>query len=86
MPTSVRLDTQTEALLRRLAQSSGRTKSDVLREAVVRLAEEYAASCPTDSPYARIADLVGIARGGPRDVARGHKQAFRDLWSNRARR
>ena len=85
MPTSVRLDTETETLLRRMARTNGRTKSDILREAVVRLAEEHSASSPADGPYALIADLVGIARGGPRDVARGHKQAFRDVLSNKAR-
>jgi hypothetical protein len=84
MPTSVRLDTETETLLRRLARTSGRTKSDILREAVVRLAEEHSASSPADGPYALIADLVGIAQGGPRDVARGHKQAFRDVLSSKA--
>ena len=86
MPTSVRLDTETETLLRRLARTSGRTKSDILREAVVRLAEEQAASSSADSPYTLIADLVGIAEGGPGDVARHHKQAVRDALSNRARR
>ncbi len=86
MPTSVRLDTETDTLLRRLARSSGRTKSDILREAVVRLAEEHEALSSADSPYALISDLVGIARGGPPDMARGHKQAFRDTLSNKARR
>lgn len=86
MTASVRLDTETETLLRRLARTSGRTKSDILREAVVRLTEEHAASSSADSPYALIADLVGIAQGGPRDVARGHKRAFRDALSNKARR
>ena len=86
MPTSVRLDTETEALLRRLARTSGRTKSDILREAVVRLAEEHEASSSADSPYALISDLVGIARGGPPDMARRYKRAFRDTLSKRARR
>ena len=86
MPTSVRLDTETEALLRRLARTSGRTKSDILREAVVRLAEEHEASSSADSAYALISDLVGIARGGPPDMARRHKRAFRDTLSKRARR
>ena len=82
MPTSVRLDAETDMLLRRLARTSGRTKSDILREAVVRLAEQHEASCSADSPYALISDLVGIARGGPPDMARRHKQAFRDTFSN----
>ncbi len=86
MPTSVRLDTETEALLRRLARTSGRTKSDILREAVVRLAEEHEVSSSADNPYALISDLVGIAHGGPPDLARRHKRAFRDALSKRARR
>lgn len=86
MPTSVRLDTETEALLRRLARTSGRTKSDILREAVVHLAEEHAASTPANSPYTLISDLVGIANGGPGDVARRHKHAFREALSGRGRR
>ena len=86
MPTSVRLDTETDTLLRRLARTSGRTKSDILREAVVRLAEEQEASSSADSPYALISDLVGIVGGGPPDMARRHKQAFRESLSNRARR
>ena len=86
MPTSVGLDTETDALLRRLARTSGRTKSDILREAVVRLAEEREAASSADSPYALISDLVGIAGGGPPDMARRHKQAFRDALLSRARR
>ena len=86
MPTSVRLDTETDALLRRLARTSGRTKSDILREAVVRLAEEHEMSSSADSPYALISDLVGIACHGPPDMARRHKQAFRDRLLNKARR
>ena len=34
MPFSLRLDSQTEALLRRLAKTQGRSKSAVVREAV----------------------------------------------------
>ena len=86
MPTSVRLHTETETLLRRLARTSGCTKSDILREAVLRLAEEHETSSGADSPYALISDLVGIASGGPPDMAQRHKQAFRDTLSNRARR
>ena len=40
MSTSIQLDPETEALLSRLAHTQHRTKSDVLREAVRRLAED----------------------------------------------
>ena len=85
MPTSVKLDAETEALLRRLARTSGRTQSDILREALVRYSADREKDS-ADSPYALIADLVGIAQGGPTDLARRHKQAFRDALANRARR
>jgi hypothetical protein len=64
MPTSVRLDPETEALLGRLARSRGQPTAEV-----------------GDGPYALIADLVGIAQGGADDLARRHKQAFRDMRS-----
>jgi hypothetical protein len=85
MPTSVRLDAETEALLRRLARRSGRTKSDMLREALLRLAEEEDTAARGRRPYAMISDLVGIASGGPRDRARTHKRVFRQIVSKRRR-
>lgn len=85
MPTSVRLDSATEALLRRLARTSGRTKSDILREALVRLSDQHDTSSQTNRPYTLIVDLIGIAEGGPPDTARHHKQAFRDALSKRSK-
>ena len=77
MPTSVRLDRDTEALLARLAHSRKETKSAVLRAALLRLAD--GAGQGREGPYALISDLVGIARGRPQDLARHHKQAFREM-------
>lgn len=86
MPTSVRLDPETEALLNRLAQTHRRTKSDILREALRRLAQDKQINEVDNGPYALVADLVGIAQGGPDDLARHHKQAFRDLLASKQRR
>jgi len=85
MPTSVRLDAECEALLRRLAHLSGRTKSDVLREALLRLSREQEAISRDDGPYSLVSDLVGVAHGGPDDLARRHKEAFRDKLASRRR-
>ena len=85
MPTSVRLDNETEVLLQRLAHRSGRTKSDVLREALHHLAAEQEKSALPNGPYALISDLLGIAQGGPKDLARRHKRAFRERLANRTR-
>jgi hypothetical protein len=67
MPTSVRLDPETEALLAQLARSRGQTKSAVLRAALLRLAQDQPTAEAGDGPYALIADLVGI---GPRRTGR----------------
>jgi len=40
MPGSVQLDAETDALLDRLAKTQRRTKADILREALQRLAQE----------------------------------------------
>ena len=73
MPARVRLDAETEALLRRLARPSGWTKSDVLRETLLRLSRQHEALEPADWPCVLISDLVGIAHRGPDDLARtGH--------------
>ncbi|MBA3563718.1 MAG: ribbon-helix-helix protein, CopG family [Gammaproteobacteria bacterium] len=83
MPTSVRLDPETEALLKRLARRRGRTKSEVIREALRRLSEEPATPAEADGPYHAIADLIGIAGDGPEDLARDHKRLFREKLSRR---
>ena len=86
MPTSVRLDSETEALLNRLAQTQRRTKSEILREAVHRMAQHQQANEAEQGPYALVADLIGIAQGGPDNLARQHKQAFSDLLASKRRR
>jgi len=85
MPTSVRLDPETELLLRRLARRSGRSKSDVLREALHRMAERSAEVEAEASVYSLIRDLVGAARRGPADLARRHKQAYREALARKHR-
>lgn len=70
MPTSVRLDAETEALLARLAHNRRQTKSAILREALLRLAQDENTNNSVDGPYALIADFVGIAEGGPDDLSR----------------
>ncbi len=83
MPTSVRLDPDTEALLRRLARSSGRTKSEVIREALHRMAAGTAEVAEQQSLYHAIEDLVGVADDGPEDLAEGHKERFREKLDRR---
>lgn len=86
MPTSVRLDPETEALLEQLARIHRRTKSEIMREALRRLAQDTQVRDVVNELYTLVADLIGIAQGGPDNLARRHKQAFRDLVSSKQRR
>ena len=85
MPTSVRLDPETEMLLQRLARRSGRSKSEILREALHRMAEEPPEAAASNGPYSLISDLVGIV-GGPTTLARDHKKIYRDALAKKHRR
>jgi predicted DNA-binding protein len=84
MPTSVRLDPETEALLRRLAHASGRTKSEIIREALHRMAAGSTEAAEPESLYHAIEDLVGIADDGPEDLAEDHKRRFRERLGRRS--
>jgi predicted DNA-binding protein len=83
MPTSVRLDPETESLLRRLARTSGRTKSEVIREALQRMAGAAEEAAEPESLYHAVEDLVSIAEDGPEDLAGQHKARFRDKLRRR---
>lgn len=75
--TSVRLDSATRATLERLAQRRGQTRSEVLRDAIGRLAgdeeEEEALSA-----YERLRPFVGIADSGGRQLSRESGRRFRE--------
>jgi hypothetical protein len=86
MSTIVRLDTESDTLLRRLTEHSGRSRSEILREALLRFSRGQLDPEPDMAPHDLVEDLVGIAQGGPDDLARRHKQAFRELLARRAQR
>ena len=86
MPTSVRLDARTEALLVRLARMRGRSKSDVIREAVKRLADAEAGNGRAPSLYDRISHLIGKVGGGPPDLSERTGEKFTKLLRARERR
>ena len=85
MPTSVRLDAKTEALVDRLARTSGHTKSRVIRDAIARLAEVDERAATARTPYEAMKHVIGIARGGPRDLSERTGEKFRRLLRERRR-
>jgi hypothetical protein len=85
MLATVRLDLDTERLLARLARASGRTRSDVIREAIVELARRSPAPANDESLLDSVADLVGVARGGRRDLSVRTGEKLRALLARRLR-
>jgi hypothetical protein len=82
MPTSVRLDPETEALLRRIARTSGRSKSWVVREALVAYG---ATSAHGRSPYELMAPFIGGGGTGLTDASERTGEAFAALARDKAR-
>ena len=85
MPTSVRLDPRSEALVRRLARAKRLSKSEVIREAIRQFADELPEEGDA-GPFQAMADLIGVARGGPRDLSRRSSAAFRERLRAKHRR
>jgi Arc/MetJ-type ribon-helix-helix transcriptional regulator len=85
MPTTVRLDPETESLIRRLVRKTGRTKSQVIRDAIRALAGSVARAETAKGPYEAIAHLIGCVSGGPRDLSERTGETFRKLLRERAR-
>ncbi len=79
MPTSIRLDPETESVLRRLARRTGRTQSSIIREAILRMAGDRPRPKQGDTLYDRMADLVGTGHGGPPDLASRSEEMLRTL-------
>lgn len=78
MPTSVRLDPELEARLRKLAEAEGVSVSELLRRAAARYCDELAAT----SLALRLADVLGVVQStGGR--ARRTGQAFRKVLRGR---
>jgi hypothetical protein len=79
---SVRLDREIEALIRRLAKAAGRSRSWVVREAVVA----YAGREPLDrSPYEILAPFIGAGDIGRRDLSDRTGERFAELLRVKSR-
>jgi len=86
MPLTVRVDVKTEQLLQRLARKRGRTKSEVIRDAIGVLAKEIEAQEATEHPYDKVRDLIGSVHGGPADLSMRTGVKFRRAMAERRRK
>ncbi len=81
MAISVRLDPETEALLRRMARTAGRSKSWVVREAVAA----YALNAPPGrTPFEALAPFIGAGGTGQTDLSERTGERFTDLVRTKA--
>lgn len=88
MPFSLRLDPETESRIRRLSTLTGRSKSQVVREAVAQYAPDDHVPPAGDSTFDRLKPYVGVVRTGGRNYSSDTHRKFRRLLQkqHRARR
>jgi hypothetical protein len=83
MPFSVRLDADTESKIRYLSTATGRSKSEVVREAVARYELDPRPE-PDVSAFDRLKPYVGIVRTGG-DYSKDTHAKYRALLQGRHR-
>ena len=84
MPTSVRVDEETEALLERASQAASTTKSDLIRKALRAYCTRIVLS-KAMTPYEAIRDFIGCAEGPP-NLSRRSRQYLREILRGQKRR
>ena len=85
MPFSLRLDPETESRIRRLCTLTGRSKSQVVREAVARYAPEDEPPPTDESTFARMKPYIGVVRTGGRDYSTDTHHKYRALLEEKRR-
>jgi Arc/MetJ-type ribon-helix-helix transcriptional regulator len=78
MASSVQLDPETEMTVERLAQRKAQSRSEIVRQAVELLAAQ-----DRESPFDRVADLIGCVSGGPSDLSEETGKKFRQLLARK---
>ncbi len=86
MPTSVRLDPEMERIVTRVARLSGRSKSQVIRDAIHQLRRQEIEGDSSPTAYARLADVIGIVDLGPGDRAARSGSTLRAVFAAKRRR
>jgi predicted DNA-binding protein len=79
MPFSLRLDQDTEARIRRLSARTGRSKAQVVREAVAQYEPENATLRPGESTFDRLKAYVGVVRTGGANYSTSTHAKYRAL-------
>ena len=80
--TTVRLDVKTETALRRLTSCRGQTKSEVIRDAIARLAGEEGEQVTAAQ---RLQSFIGLVDSGGQQLSERTGQKLRELLVERQR-
>ncbi|MFC1821583.1 hypothetical protein ACFL9T_02670 [Thermodesulfobacteriota bacterium] len=79
MPTSVRLDEETEILLLKTAEALNTTKTEVLKKSIQNFCKRTLAE-KGKNPYSLIADLIGKEYSGRGNLAIDHEKILRKAF------
>ena len=85
MPFSLRLDPETEAILRRLSAATRRSKSLVVREAVAHYASERRVTAPGGSAFDRLRPFIGVISTGGANYSQNTHVKYRDRLRQKRR-
>ena len=86
MPFSLRLDPNTEARIRRLTAATGRSKAEVVREAVAQYAPDRdSVPAPGESAFDRLKPFVGVISTGGAHYSKDTHLKYRDLLRRKQR-
>jgi Arc/MetJ-type ribon-helix-helix transcriptional regulator len=80
---TVRLDVTTEATLKRLSALRGQTQSEVIRDAISRLAD---AESEQLSAYQRLQPFIGVADSGGKQLSENTGKRLRELLEEKRAR
>jgi hypothetical protein len=85
MPTTVRLDPETRRLMQRIARRTGRTQSEIIREAIRRLGAGERADGSARSAYEAMEHAFGCWDSGGARLSEQTGRKLRDLLTERRR-
>jgi predicted DNA-binding protein len=80
---SIRLDDKTRRTISRIARAKGRSQSEIVREAIQAFVRDDASEV---RPYDQWKDVIGIIKGGPRDLSERTGEKFTRLLLERRKR
>ena len=85
MATTVRLDAETEQLIRRLRRRRATTKSEIIREAIRQLASRELRVEESPRPYDAVKRLIGSVDSGGLHLSKGTGRQLAALLARRTR-